>query len=98
MTASEARVVHLARGRVRVHWPQGWAAGEPDVWRLLESIGGARAVRANSLTQNVLVQFDERVTDGRRVAAKLEQLAPARRRAPAKPPRAKRAAQAVARP
>jgi cation-transporting ATPase I len=50
--------------------------GEPDVRRLLEAISGARAVRANPLTGNVLVQFDERVTDARRVARELEQLAP----------------------
>ncbi|HKA26641.1 MAG TPA: hypothetical protein VKD88_04660, partial [Gaiellaceae bacterium] len=68
--------MHVARGRVRVHWPGGWLEGEPDVKLLLETIGGARAVSANRLTRNVLVQFDERVTDARRVAAELERLAP----------------------
>src|SRR5262249_50737250 len=62
---------------VRVHWPAGWSEGSPDVRRLLDGIGGARAVRANELTRNVLVQFDERVTDARRVVARLEELAPA---------------------
>jgi cation-transporting ATPase I len=76
--SGEASVLHVARGRVRVHWPGGWSGGAPDVRRLLDGIGGARAVRANELTRNVLVEFDERVTDARRVVARLEQLAPRR--------------------
>ena len=96
MAASLGRVVHSGPGRVRIHWPEGWIAGEPDVWRLLEAIGGATAVRANTLTRNVLVQFDERVTDAGRVRAELERLAPTRPKAPAKPkPLAKRAAPTV---
>jgi len=68
-------VLHVARGRVRVRWSNGWGDGEPDVRRLLERIAGARSVRASPLTRNVLVEFDENVTNARQVVAELEVLA-----------------------
>jgi hypothetical protein len=76
MSASaELRVVHVASGRVRVCRPQACAAGEQEVRQLLASIPGAQAVRANGLTQNVLVQFDERLTTANRVLDDLRQAA-----------------------
>ncbi len=95
VTPSETRVVHVARGRVRVHWPRGWEQGEPDVRRLLDAIAGARAVRTNRLTLNVLVQFDERVTDALRVAADLDRLSPGEPRRVSEPRRAARPARAT---
>ena len=73
--SAELRVVHVASGRVRVHWPREGAGSAPDIRRLLASITGAREVRANALTENVLVQFDERVTTADGVLTDLRQAA-----------------------
>jgi hypothetical protein len=74
-TSVDLRLVHVAPGRVRVHWPQACSDAGPGVRQLLTSIAGARAVRASALTQNVLVQFDERVTTSERVPAEIGQIA-----------------------
>src|SRR5689334_3593934 len=71
----ELRVVSYATGRVRVHWPQAYVGGAPNVRQLLGLIVGAREVRANALTRNVFVRFDERVTTADRVLGDLREVA-----------------------
>jgi calcium-translocating P-type ATPase len=95
--ASSPSVLHAAKGRVRIRWSGDWSDGDPDVQRLLRAIAGARSVRASPLTRNVLVEFDERVTDAPRVVAQLERLLAGRSKVAAESARARTHARPVVR-
>lgn len=59
------RLIHTLPGRVRVHMPALPELGGHEVETRLRQIRGVHAVRANSLTGNVLVRFDPAATDER---------------------------------
>lgn len=56
-TTDSPRVLSLLPGRVRVHLPN-WSGEVPELEAALAQLKGVKAARANTLTGNVLVQFD----------------------------------------
>ena len=61
--AEEPRVLHRVPGRVRVHLPAWTGQGKRYIETRLRQVPGVRSVQANSLTGNILIQFDPTVID-----------------------------------
>ena len=72
--APELRVVHEARGRLRVHLPRWSGAGADQLEREVLGSHGVTAVRASPATRNVLVCFDVDLTDRETVMERLRGL------------------------
>ncbi|MGN6167632.1 MAG: hypothetical protein ACTHQQ_05625, partial [Solirubrobacteraceae bacterium] len=69
--ADDPRIVHSLRGRVRIHAPGIADVGAASVENAIGRVDGVRFARASVLTSNVLVVFDARTMDERRVLARL---------------------------
>src|ERR1039458_9353247 len=72
--APELRVVHEARGRLRVHLPRWSGVGADRVESKLLGLRGVTVVRASAAAGNVLVCFDVDVTDRETVMERLRGL------------------------
>ena len=84
--AEAPELVHALPGRVRVHLP-GWTGqGQRALESRLRREPGVRAVRANPLTANVVVQFDPTTTDSGSILTRLQALVSDVLRAPEEPP------------
>src|SRR5713101_3710122 len=74
--AEEPRVLHTVPGRVRVHVP-GWSGqGKRSLETRLCQVQGVRSVQANTLTGNILVQFDPAATNEQTILAMVNSLVP----------------------
>ena len=70
--ADDLRVLHSLPGRVRIHAPGIAEVGAVSVEDAINRVDGVRRARANALTSNVLVVFDQERLDERRVLARLK--------------------------
>jgi len=74
--AEEPRVIHTLPGRVRVHLP-GWSGqGKRSIEAHLREVPGVWSVQANSLTGNILIQFDPAIAQEQTILAVLRSLEP----------------------
>src|SRR5947209_657072 len=64
---AEPVVLHALPGRMRVHLPGGRGQRQRELESQLRAIEGVRRAQANTLTGNVLIQFDPLQTDGTRL-------------------------------
>jgi hypothetical protein len=63
----------LIPGRVRLHL-SGWTASEQEwIESRLGRVQGVESVQANPLTENLLIRFDSRSTDERRLLMELQE-------------------------
>jgi cation-transporting ATPase I len=84
-TPAPPRLVHAVPGRVRIHvaaWPAGGAA---EIDKAVRRLAGVSGVKANSLTQNVLIRFDPKVTDAAALLMALGTIGPTATEATASP-------------
>ncbi|HVP74468.1 MAG TPA: HAD-IC family P-type ATPase [Gaiellaceae bacterium] len=58
-----------------MHWPERWQQGDAHLHELVRCVPGATVVRANRLTGNILICFDERQVDAGSVLAAVHALA-----------------------
>jgi hypothetical protein len=72
--AHRPRVRHALRGRLRVHVPNLIGSDRHAVERRLGRLTGVRSVRANPLTDSVLIHFDPATTDEGALLAHLRAL------------------------
>ncbi len=74
--AGEPRVVHAIPGRMRVHLP-GWEGRGPrGLEARLRRMRGVSSARANPLTGNILIRFDQTETDDEDVLRAVREVDP----------------------
>ncbi|GAC1345795.1 MAG: hypothetical protein NVSMB27_08380 [Ktedonobacteraceae bacterium] len=61
--AEKPRVLHTVPGRLRVHLPAWTGQGKRSLETQLRQEQGVQSVQANTLTGNILIQFDPTVTN-----------------------------------
>ncbi|HZU69141.1 MAG TPA: HAD-IC family P-type ATPase [Ktedonobacteraceae bacterium] len=61
--AEEPRVLHTIPGRIRVHVPAWSGQGNRSLETQLRQVHGVKNVQANSITGNILIQFDPALID-----------------------------------
>ena len=61
VAADEPRILHTIPGRLRAHLPEWSGQGKRKLEMHLRQVQGVRSVQANSLTGNILIQYDQTV-------------------------------------
>lgn len=74
--AEEPRVMHAVPGRIRIHVPDWSGHGQRSMEEQLCHVQGVQKVQANSLTGNVLIQFDPQVTNEQALIERAKTLEP----------------------
>ncbi len=75
LAVDEPRVLHSLPGRLRVELPERLAEHVRLAETQLRALAGVRRARANPLTGNILIEFDQRATSQREIVHALDDLA-----------------------
>ena len=70
--AEEPRILHTIPGRLRVHLPTWSGQGKRQIETHLRQLHGVRSVQANTLTGNVLIQYDPAMTNEQTILAEAQ--------------------------
>jgi cation-transporting ATPase I len=72
--AEEFRILHTLPGRLRLHLPEWSGQGKRGIEAHLRNMQGIRSVQANSVTGNVLIQYDPAVMNEQAILAEVRAL------------------------
>src|SRR5438552_3128255 len=69
---SAFQLLHTLPGRLRAHLPEWSGQGKRKIETHLRQVQGVRSVQANPLTGNILIQYDQTVTNEQTILKELQ--------------------------